>query len=89
MSKKVHKNKKKFYTVEQRYHLIKDAKDGIFSIITFNKYRWGYENWCRMTTAITIGDYATIRNIVNGFRDSQSKRSVIAFLDDIDKFNKW
>jgi hypothetical protein len=42
-----------------------------------------------MTTAITIGDYATIRSIVSGFRDSQSKRSVMAFLDDIDKFNKW
>ena len=85
MSKKA---KRKFYTVEQKYHLIQNAKDGIFSIITFNKYRWGYENWCKMTTAITIGDYAIIRSIVNGFRESQSKRSVIEFLNDIDKFNR-
>lgn len=89
MSKKSKKSKRRFYTVEQRYSLIKDAKDGIFSIITFNKYRWGYENWCKMTTAITIGDYSTIRSIVSGFRDSQSKRTVMTFLDDIDRFNKW
>lgn len=83
------KPKKTFKTVEQRYHLIQVAKDGIFSIITFNKYRWGYENWCKMTTAISIGDYTTVRSIVSTFRDSQSKRSVMAFLDDIDRFNKW
>ena len=89
MKKKLSKNKKKFYTVEQRCHLIENAKDGIFSIITFNKYRWGYENWCKLTAAITIGDYKTVRSIVSNFRDSQSKRSVMAFLDDIDKFNRW
>lgn len=82
------KNKKKSYTTEQLYYMIEDAKDGIFSIITFNKYRWGYENWCKMTTAIAVGDYSTIRSIVNGFRDSQSKRSVIALLNEIDKLNK-
>lgn len=86
MNKK--KKKRASYTIEERYYMIESAKDGIFSIITFNKYRWGYENWCKMTTAIAVGDYNTIRHIVNGFRDSQSKRSVITFLNEIDKLNR-
>lgn len=87
MSKKSKKHRKhnRIISTEQRYDLLNEAKDGIFSVITFNKYRWGYENWVKMTTAITMSDYKTIRNIVSGFRDTQSKRTVLELLDDIER----
>lgn len=86
MSKKK-KNRKhnRILSPEQRYDLLNEAKDGIFNVITFNKYRWGYENWVKMTTAITMGDYNSIRSIVSGFRDTQSKRTVLELLDDIER----
>lgn len=73
---------------EQRYELLEDAKDGVFRIITRNKYRWGYENWVKMTTAIAMGEYATIHNIVSAFRQSQSKKSVMALVEEIELINK-
>lgn len=84
--KKNHKKKNRILSPAQRFDLLNEAKDGIFAVITFNKYRWGYENWVKMTTAITIGDYNTIRSIVSGFRDTQSKRTVLELLDDIERF---
>jgi hypothetical protein len=87
-SKKHRKNQRKHNRIlspEQRFDLLNEAKDGIFSVITFNKYRWGYENWVKMTTAITLSDYHTIRTIVSGFRDTQSKRTVLELLDDIER----
>lgn len=88
MSKKSKKHRKhnRILSPEQRFDLLNEAKDGIFSVITFNKYRWGYENWVKMTTAITMGDYNTIRTIVSDFRDTQSKRTVLELLDDIERF---
>lgn len=88
MSKKKNRNRKKnrILSPEQKFDMLNEAKDGIFAVITFNKYRWGYENWVKMTTAITMSDYHTVRSIVSGFRDTQSKRTVLELLDDIERF---
>lgn len=75
-------------SAEQRFELLQTAKDGVFKIITFNKYRWGYENWVTMTSAMALGDYKAIHNIISGFRSSQSKKSALALIEEIECIKK-
>lgn len=60
------------------------AKDRLFAIITFMKYRWGYDTWEDITYHIAISRYDVVKEIISKQRNSRNKRDALELCEEIE-----
>lgn len=65
------------------YELQQTAKDRLFAIVTFMKYRWGYDTWDDICYNIAISRYDVVKEIISRQRNSRNKRDALELCETI------